>query len=78
MGDKDQVFSFEIKNGILSVYYKGQLIYSSLLNRIIKDMIGNSIELFIFYEICEYNPQLGYYQYDFCKGFLKFAKEINR
>ena len=78
MEEQDLVFSFQIKNKILSILYKNELIYISNINRIIKDMIGDSIELFVFYEICEYNPQLGYYQYDFCKSFLKFAKEINR
>lgn len=72
------IFNFEIRNNVLIVYLGKEIVYCSDINRIIKDTIFKSIELFVFYEICEYRPELGYYQYEFCKCFLNFAKEYNR
>jgi len=78
MADLDNVFTFKLNQEILSIYFKNQLLYTSTIKRIMQDTFMESFEQFIFLEICEYNPQLGYYQYDFCKCFLNFAKELNK
>ena len=78
MSDHCTLFKFSIENDILKKKKKNEIIYCSNIRRIIKDIVTHSIETFVFYEICEFNPQLSYYQFEFCKCFLNFAKEYNR
>lgn len=74
----DEMFFFKLSQGNILISDNKGLLYCSNIKRVFSDLHTYSFELFIFYEICEYNVDVINYKFEFCKCFLNFAKEINR
>lgn len=74
----DELFHFNIINGILLVSDSRGILYCSNINRVFSDLNGSSFEIFIYNEIVKHNDEIIMNKFEFCKCFLNFVKEMNQ